>query len=31
MKSGDTIDLQIYKHSNGKTVAITANLLESTP
>ena len=30
-KSGDTIDLQIYKHSNGKTVAITANLLESTP
>lgn len=30
-KSGDTIDLQIYKYSNGKTVAITANLLESTP
>lgn len=30
-KSGDTIDLQIYKHSNGKTVAITTNLLESTP
>ena len=30
-KSGDTIDLQIYKHSNGQTVAITANLLESTP
>lgn len=30
-KSGDTIDLEIYKHTNGKTVAVTVNLLEGTP
>ena len=30
-KSGDTIDLEIYKYENGKTVSITANLLEGTP
>lgn len=30
-KSGDTIDLEIYKHTNGKTVAVTVQLLEGTP
>lgn len=30
-KSGDTIDLEIYKHGSGKTIAVTANLLENAP